>query len=243
MIHEQNAAAGLTNRILARIAGTVLEAFPGSFPGRRVDDHVGNPVRRAILELPAPAERFTGRSGRSRVLVIGGSQGALALNRIVPQALGRLQEDQRPEIVHQAGSRTLDVARAAYRDAGVEARIEPFIADMAEAYGWADLVVCRSGALTVFELAAAGVASILVPFPHAVDDHQTRNARYLADAGAALLRAESGLTPDALAADLEALLGDREQRLAMAEAARALATPRSTDRLVAACLAAAGEAA
>ena len=243
VIHEQNAAAGLTNRILARLAGTVLEAFPGSFPGRCVDDHVGNPVRRAILDLPAPAERFANRNGALRVLVIGGSQGALALNRIVPQALGRLPDGQRPEIVHQAGSRTLDTARAAYAQAGVEARIEPFIADMADAYAWADLVVCRSGALTVFELAAAGVGSVLVPFPHAVDDHQTRNARYLADSGAALLRAESALTPDSLAADLETLLGDRRQLLTMAEAARALATPRSTDRLVAACLAAAGEAA
>lgn len=241
VIHEQNAAAGMTNRILSRLADTVLEAFPGGFPDRRADDHVGNPVRRDILNLPAPAERFANRSGPARVLVIGGSQGALSLNRIVPEAIGRLAEDRRPQVLHQAGSRTIDQARAAYESAGVKARIEPFIVDMADAYGWADLVVCRSGALTVFELAAAGVGAILVPFPHAVDDHQTRNARYLSDAGAALLRPEADLDAERLAADLDALLRDTVRLVAMADAARALATPDSTDRLVAACLAAAGE--
>lgn len=221
VVHEQNAVAGLTNRVLARIATRALEAFPGSLPGART---VGNPVRAEIAALPAPAERFAGRDGALRLLVVGGSQGARALNTTLPEAIGRLSPDSRPEVLHQAGAAEADGVRAAYARAGVAARVEPFIADMAGAYGWADLVVCRSGALTVSELAAAGVGSVLVPFPHAVDDHQTRNAAWLVEAGAAELLPQSVLTPERLAETLQRL-DDRPRLLAMAAAARSRATP------------------
>lgn len=223
VIHEQNAIAGLTNRLLAPLAQRVLEAFPGTFQGRHAV-HTGNPVRRAIAELPAPEERFAQRSGAVRLLVLGGSLGARALNEIVPAALAQLSS--RPEIWHQAGSRHLDEARAHYRDAGVTARVEPFIDDMAAAYGWADLVVCRAGALTIAELAAAGVGAVLVPYPHAVDDHQTRNAAYLADAGAAVIVQQRELTRDKLR-DLLASLIDRSRLLVMAQVARRLAKPQA----------------
>ncbi len=256
VIHEQNAVAGLTNRLLAPLAQRVMEAFPGTFQGRRVLC-TGNPVRTAIAELPAPEQRFTGRSGAMRLLVLGGSLGARALNEVLPAAITQLPS--RPEIWHQAGSRHIDEARDRYRDAGVAARVEPFIDDMAEAYGWADLVVCRAGALTVAELAAAGVGAVLVPYPHAVDDHQTRNAAYLADAGAALVVQQRELTREKLAGLLLSLCGgtassphpiplprgegDLEKRfgftrarlLVMAQAARRLAQPQAAEQVAAQC--------
>ncbi len=238
VIHEQNAVAGLTNRLLAGLARRVLVAFPGSFPAGRATTATGNPVRAEIAALPPPAERFAGRAGPLRVLVLGGSQGARALNELVPAALGLLAPAERPVVRHQAGERTRAVAEAAYARAGVAAEILPFIDDMAAAYGWADLVVARAGALTVAELAAAGVAAILVPFPAAVDDHQTRNARYLVDAGAATLCPEAALTPATLAAELRR--HDRALVLARATRARALARPEATADIVAAVLAAAG---
>lgn len=219
VIHEQNATAGLTNRWLARLARRVLQAFPGTFAGATT---VGNPVRAAIRAVPAPAQRFTSRQGPARVLVIGGSQGAKALNERVPEALALLPAGERPQVRHQAG-RTLAVAQDAYRRAGVEATIEAFIEDMAAAYAWADLVVCRAGASTVAELAAAGCGAILVPFPAAVDDHQTRNGAYLESRGAARLIQESQLSAQALAQALRELLADRAKLLAMAQAARAAA--------------------
>lgn len=225
LIHEQNAIAGYTNRILARLATRVCEAFPGAFPAALGAVTTGNPVRAAIAQLPSPVVRGATHGGRPRLLVLGGSQGALALNRLVPQALALLPAANRPEVVHQAGGRMLDEAAAAYREAGVEARLEPFIDDMAAAYAAADLVVCRAGALTVAELAAAGVASLLVPFPFAVDDHQSANGRFLERAGAARVLVQATLTPESLAAELAALLPDRERLLAMALAARALARP------------------
>jgi UDP-N-acetylglucosamine--N-acetylmuramyl-(pentapeptide) pyrophosphoryl-undecaprenol N-acetylglucosamine transferase len=237
VIHEQNAVAGLTNRLLSRFARRVLAAFPGSFGPGVTATVTGNPVRADIAALPPPAERFTGRTGPLRVLVLGGSQGARALNELVPEALGLLTPAERPVVWHQAGERTRPVAEAAYARAGVAAEIHTFIEDMAGAYSWADLVIARSGALTVAELAAAGVASILVPYPAAVDDHQTRNARYLVDAGAATLLPEAGLTPAVLAAEVRrhdrTLAGER------ARAARALARPGATEAIVAACLEAA----
>jgi UDP-N-acetylglucosamine--N-acetylmuramyl-(pentapeptide) pyrophosphoryl-undecaprenol N-acetylglucosamine transferase len=235
VIHEQNAAAGLTNRWLARIAQRVLEAFPGTFAGAAT---VGNPVREAILAVPEPEARLAGRQGRPRVLVIGGSQGARALNERVPAALALLPAAERPEVWHQGG-RTLEAAQAAYRAAGVEARLERFIDDMAQAYAWADLVVCRAGASTVAELAAAGCAALLVPFPAAVDDHQTRNGEHLVRAGAALLVAEAELTPRRLADALRALLGDRARLLAMAQAARRAAWERAEAKIADAVLEAA----
>jgi len=242
VIHEQNAVAGLTNRLLAGFARDVLQAFPGAFsPGIRARV-TGNPVRADIASLPAPAARFAGRAGRLRLLVLGGSQGARALNETVAGAVALLPADRRPEIRHQAGEATRPVAEAAYRAAGVEARIHPFIEDMAEAYGWADVVLARSGALTVAELAAAGVGAILVPFPAAVDDHQTRNAAYLVDAGAATLLPQARLTASSLAAELRAYLDQPGLALTRAARARELAAPAATEAIVGACLAAALDA-
>lgn len=219
VIHEQNAAAGLTNRWLARLAQRVLEAFPGTFAGART---VGNPVRAPIRAVPAPETRLAGRAGPCRVLVIGGSQGARALNERMPEALARLPAAARPQVRHQAG-RTLEVAQAAYARAGVAATVTAFIDDMAEAYAWADLVVCRAGASTIAELAAAGCGAVLVPYPHAVDDHQTRNAGYLVGRGAAVLIPEAELDAQRLAHALGELLADRARLLAMARASRAAA--------------------
>jgi UDP-N-acetylglucosamine--N-acetylmuramyl-(pentapeptide) pyrophosphoryl-undecaprenol N-acetylglucosamine transferase len=236
VVHEQNAIAGMTNRWLARIARRVMEAFPGPFPPDRQATTVGNPVRASIAELPPPAERFAGRTGRRRLLVLGGSQGALALNQLVPQALARLPESERPEVWHQAGGQLHEAAETAYREAGITARLTPFIENMAEAYGWADLVLCRAGALTIAELAAAGVGAILVPFPFAVDDHQTANARFLERDGAALVCPQAALTAERLAMLLRELLSDRDRLLRMAEAARRLAQVDAAEQVALACL-------
>lgn len=229
VIHEQNAAAGLTNRLLARIATVVLQAFPNTFQCKA--QTVGNPVRTGFAELPAPAQRMA-HEGPATALVVGGSQGAKALNQMVPAALALMPAALRPVLRHQAG-RTLAVAQAAYAQAsGVEARVEAFITDMPAAYAAADLVICRSGASTIAELSAAGSASLLVPFPFAVDDHQTANARYLADAGAARLIQERELTPQRLASELQTLLADRAGLQRMAEAARAKAWVNATEDIV-----------
>jgi UDP-N-acetylglucosamine--N-acetylmuramyl-(pentapeptide) pyrophosphoryl-undecaprenol N-acetylglucosamine transferase len=240
VIQEQNRVPGLTNQWLSRVADRVFEAFPKSFSEKRGAITCGNPVRPEILALPAPAERLAGRTGPRRLLVVGGSLGAKVLNETVADAASSLPPKQRPLIRHQAGTLTLDAARTAYERAGVEAQVTPFIADMAEAYAWADLVVCRAGALTVSEIAAAGVASVLVPYPYAVDDHQTGNARYLSDAGAARLMPQGDLTPDSLGQALAELLSRPEVLLAMAEAARSRAEPRATERIAAACWEVAG---
>lgn len=236
LIHEQNAVAGLTNRILARFASEVYEAFPSSFGKRIAATTVGNPVRAEIAALQSPERRLADRTGAARILVLGGSQGALALNRLLPAALARLPSGCQLDVLHQAGERTIEVARAAYAEAGVEARIVTFLEDMAAAYAWADIAICRSGAITVGELAAAGLGSVLVPFPAAVDDHQTANARFLSDAGAALLLQESSIDAVSLAAALDPLLSDRSRLLAMAVAARGLAQPAALGRLADACL-------
>lgn len=235
VIHEQNAAAGLTNRLLARLAHTVLQAFPNTFKSKA--QTVGNPVRAGFAELPSPATRVAA-AGAARVLVVGGSLGAKALNQIVPQALALMPATVRPAVRHQAG-RTLAVAQANYAEAAdVQASVEAFITDMPTAYAAADLVICRSGASTIAELSAAGCASLLVPYPFAVDDHQTANARYLADAGAALLIQERELTPQRLAAELQKLLADRAALVRMSEAARSKAWTQATEDIVAALLAA-----
>lgn len=244
VIHEQNAVAGLTNRLLARIAKRVLEAFPSSFPGSIRAERVGNPVRREITSLAPPEQRFATRTGPLRVLVIGGSQGAAKLNAAVPAALAMIDAPSRPQVLHQAGERHIASARESYQKHGVNAEVRPFIDDMAAAYGWADLVICRSGALTVSELAAAGVPALFVPFAAAVDDHQTRNAKFLVDAHAGLLIAERELTPLRLANELQALLaGGRPRLLEMASKARALAITDADVRLADACIAAARGAA
>lgn len=235
VLHEQNSIAGLANRVLARVADRVLSGFPAVLDGA---EWIGNPVRADIAALPPPAERYAGRSGPLRVLVVGGSLGAAALNAAVPQALARLAPEQRPVVVHQAGERQLDALREAYAKAGVDAEQRAFIDDMAAAYAAADLVICRAGALTVAELAAAGVASLLVPFPHAVDDHQTGNARFLAARGAAYLLPQPELTPERLAGILVSL--DRNRLLQMAEHARALARPQAAAQVAEVCATLAG---
>lgn len=234
LIHEQNAVAGLTNRLLARLARCVMVAFPGSLGPKAV--LTGNPVRLEIAALPAPEQRLAGRSERLRLLVLGGSLGAQALNETVPPALAKIEPAQRPEVWHQAGARNIDEARHSYAEAGVDARVVPFIDNMAEAYSWADLVLCRAGALTIAELAAAGVGSILVPFPHAVDDHQTRNAEYLVREGAALLIPQRQLDPAQLGDLLLELGQDRGRLLDMATAARRVARPDAAERVAALCL-------
>ncbi len=236
VIQEQNSVPGLTNQWLARLADRVFEAFPGSFPAARGAIDSGNPVRVDIAALPAPAQRVAGRSGPTRLLVVGGSLGAKALNETVPAALALLAPEDRPQVRHQAGEKTLDIARTAYADAGVKAQVTAFIDDMAAAYAWADLVVCRAGALTVSEIAAAGVPAIFVPFPYAVDNHQVGNARWLSDAGAARLVIQKDLTPQGLAAQLRELLADADKRLAMAEAGRAKARPDAAERIAQACM-------
>jgi UDP-N-acetylglucosamine--N-acetylmuramyl-(pentapeptide) pyrophosphoryl-undecaprenol N-acetylglucosamine transferase len=237
VIHEQNAVAGFTNRCLAYLARVVLEAFPDSF-GRAVHARViGNPVRRDISAVSPPRERFAGRSGPMRLLVFGGSQGAARLNAVVPFALARLAGKVAFDVRHQSGERWLEEGRASYARAGVRADVRPFIDDMGEAYGWADLVICRAGALTVSELAAAGIGAVLVPFPGAVDDHQAHNAQFLVRAGAAVVIADRELTAERLAAELERLCAGRGKLLAMAERARELATPRAAQELAEACLA------
>lgn len=235
LIHEQNAIAGFTNRQLSHLATRVLEAFPGAFAPAPKVSCVGNPVRPEIAALPTPEARFADRSGALRVLVLGGSQGAVALNELVPEALALLQKNHELDIRHQAGKKHADKAQAKYAALDVKADVLPFIDDMAAMYGWADLVVCRSGALTVSEIAAAGVASVLIPYPFAVDDHQTANGRYLSEAGAALLFRQQDLTAEKLAAALAPLL-EREKLLQMAKAARALAQPQATATVVDACL-------
>ncbi|MCC5810235.1 MAG: undecaprenyldiphospho-muramoylpentapeptide beta-N-acetylglucosaminyltransferase [Ectothiorhodospiraceae bacterium] len=239
VLHEQNAVPGLTNRMLSRVADQVLCGFPADFPKGVAARVVGNPVRDAILSLPAPEERFQDREGPLRLLVIGGSLGAQVLNECVPAAVARLPEDRRPLVRHQAGERTLDVALENYRRHKVEGDVTAFIDDMASAYAWADLVICRAGALTVSELAAAGVAACLVPLPHAVDDHQSGNARFLADRQAALLLPQQELCPEHLAQLLEEYGDGRRALLAMAQRARDLVRPAAAEDVADACLEAA----
>jgi UDP-N-acetylglucosamine--N-acetylmuramyl-(pentapeptide) pyrophosphoryl-undecaprenol N-acetylglucosamine transferase len=242
VIHEQNAIAGFTNRCLAPLAREVLCAFPAAFPANVHARVIGNPVRAEIAALPPPAVRFSGRAGPIRLLVVGGSLGAATLNNTVPSALARLQEEAyntlKFSVRQQAGEKHIDAARGAYNEAGVAAEVTAFIGDMAEALGWADMIICRAGALTVSELAAAGLGAILVPYPHAVDDHQRHNAQFLVTAGAALCIRDNELTPEYLAAQLQLLCADRARLLAMAESARRIARFDAAEELLRSCLAA-----
>jgi UDP-N-acetylglucosamine--N-acetylmuramyl-(pentapeptide) pyrophosphoryl-undecaprenol N-acetylglucosamine transferase len=236
LVHEQNAISGLTNRLLAPIATVVMEAFPHSIaPGKAL--HTGNPVRKNISELYESASQPRKLHQPLHILVVGGSLGARALNDVVPQALSQLAKDSRPQVWHQTGKKNIDEAIASYKKSGVDARVVPFIEDMAEAYRWADLVICRAGAMTIAELAIAGVASILVPYPHAVDDHQTSNARYLSDNDAAIMVQQNELSVDALLAMLKDLTTSRLQQ--MAQAARSLALPHATRMVADKCMEAA----
>lgn len=229
VIHEQNAVAGLANRVLAQLADRILTGFPDTL---KKGVWVGNPLREALVKLPSPAERFAGRAGPLRLLIVGGSLGAHALNETVPRGLALLPEMERPQVIHQCGEKHLAVVQSLYDGEGITAQCTAFIADMAGAYAWADLVICRAGAMTIAELAAAGVASVLVPYPHAVDDHQTANARFLSSAGAAILLPQNELTPESIS-----LLRNlpREQLLQMAERARSLAKPLATVEVARIC--------
>lgn len=230
-IHEQNSVAGLANRVLVHLADRVLVGFPDALAK---GEFVGNPVRAEISRLAPPAERFAARSGPLRILVVGGSLGAAALNDVVPKALARIPAAARPLVTHQSGEKHIASLRANYAAAGVTAELVPFIEDMATAYAGADLVICRAGAITVAELAAAGVASLLVPFPFAVDDHQTTNAQYLVARGAAMLEPQALLSPEHLAGILGRLTRDELRQ--MAERARNVAKPDATEAVARACM-------
>lgn len=231
IIHEQNAVAGTTNKLLARIASRVLEAFPSGLPASL---QVGNPVRAEITALSEPGARIA-QQQPLRLLVLGGSLGAVAINNLVPQALALIDERQRPQVVHQTGQRHLDVTVETYQRLSVSAKVVPFIADMAAAYSDADLVICRCGALTVSEIAVAGVGAIMVPFPFAIDDHQTKNGQWLESAGAALVIQQNTLNPERLALQLMELFNQPQRLLAMAKAARRVAKPDATKRVLAVC--------
>lgn len=233
VLHEQNSVAGLANRVLCGVADRILTGFPEVL---KKGQWVGNPVRADIAALPLPAERYHDRHEQQaplHVLVVGGSLGAQALNEALPAALALLPDHERPQVVHQSGEKHLEALKAAYASAEVHANCVSFIEDMAGAYEWADLVICRAGALTIAELAAAGVASVLVPYPHAVDDHQTTNARFLAQTGAAILLPQNELTPEKLGTLIS--MG-RDQLLQMAEKARALARPDATEQVARVCM-------
>jgi UDP-N-acetylglucosamine--N-acetylmuramyl-(pentapeptide) pyrophosphoryl-undecaprenol N-acetylglucosamine transferase len=235
VIHEQNSIAGLTNRLLACLADRVLVAFPSAFqhaqdkpiPCRKAATQwTGNPVREPIARLAGGCDKYAGRQGPLRLLVVGGSQGALALNELLPKALALLPVEARPTVIHQSGKQHLDSLRGNYAAAGVVAEVRDYIEDMAALYEWCDLAVCRAGAMTVAELACAGVPAVLVPFPFAVDDHQTTNAAFLAEGGAAWLVQQKDLGAERLAALLAPLA--REQLAAMSAKAAALAKPEAT---------------
>jgi len=236
LIHEQNAVPGMSNRLLSKLASKTMAAFPDSFKTKSV--HVGNPVRKDIATIATPGERNKQRTGPLRVLVFGGSLGAARLNELVPQVFARLMKDKELVIKHQTGPGHFDQTRLNYSQQGVKAEIVEYIDDMAGMYAWADLVICRAGAMTVAELAAAGVASILVPYPYAVDDHQTLNAKYLSDAGAAILMQQKDLNVESLLKEMLPI--DRSKALDMSEKAKVLGMPDSTKLVAEACLKAGG---
>ncbi len=230
VLHEQNSVAGLVNKVLAQVSDRSFTAFPEVL---KIAEWIGNPLRPAFLAQPVPAARFAGRSGPLRLLVVGGSLGAKALNDTVPQALALIPAAERPVVVHQSGEKQIDALRAAYAQAGVEATLTPFIDDTAQAFADADVVVCRAGASTVTEIAAVGAAAVFVPFPSAVDDHQTTNARFLSDAGAAWLLPQPQLGAAGLAQLLQSLT--RSELQARADKALALRRTGAVETMVAAC--------
>ena len=239
IVHDANAVAGLANRILAHGADRILLGFPGALKGSRLHPAawVGNPLRDEIVSVAPPAVRFAERAGPLRLLVVGGSLGAAALNDALPRSLARLPRDQRPLTVHQAGERHIEQLRAAYAKAGVAAECVAFISDMAERYAWADLVVCRGGALTVAELAAVGLGAVVVPLPGAIADEQSANARFLLDAGAAILLPQADLlAPNAPLAEILGRL-TRAEALTMAQNAHRVGKRDAADRVADACIA------
>ena len=234
-LHEQNAIPGLTNKVLRYLATTTMQAFPNSFKNNNVIA-MGNPIRKDISNLASPEERMAKREGNIRLLIIGGSLGAQALNENVPQALSEISNKIQANVWHQTGKNKLDATLEIYKKLNVEAKVTEFIEDMAEAYEWADLVICRAGALTISELANAGVAAILVPYPHAVDDHQTANAAYLTKVGAAILIPQEQLIPKLKESIAELLQAGRTKLIEMAKAARELSKPNATQDVAEICL-------
>ena len=240
VVHEQNAIPGLTNRLLSHLSKCVLEAFKGSFPVTTRAIHTGNPVREEIAALAEPAERLHAHQGPLRILLVGGSLGAQALNECLPEALALLSTEERPEVWHQTGKNKYAETAQHYARLEIDARVVEFIDDMAEAYAWADVVICRAGALTISELCAAGLGAVLVPFPYAVDDHQTHNAQYLVKGDAGILLPQDELNKERLAQLLKELIGKgREQAIKFACAARNLAMPKATEHVAQLCLEAA----
>lgn len=233
VLHEQNSVAGMANRLLAHVADRMFTAFPGVLPKARRVQWVGNPLRPEFWQYPGPAERFAGRSGPLRVLVVGGSLGAQALNTVVPQALALIPPECRPVVLHQSGAKQIEALRANYAAAGVQAELTPFIHDMARAYAEADVLICRAGATTVTEVAAIGAAAVWVPFPHAVDDHQTANARFLVDQGAGWLLPQTEMSPEALSKLLQNM--ERKVLVQRSLAAKKLQKIHATEDIVAAC--------
>ena len=230
VLHEQNSVAGMANKVLSGVADRVFSAFPKVLPKA---EWVGNPMRDDFVSQPEPAQRFADRTGPLRVLVVGGSLGAQALNTVVPQALAKIPRDQRPIVTHQSGAKQIDALRAAYEEARVEAELTPFIDDTAQAFADADVVIARAGASTVTELAAVGAAAMYVPFPHAVDDHQTTNARFVVDAGGGWLVPQHELKAQDLADRLQFMT--RRTLLACAEKAYAVRQVEAVSQVVAAC--------
>jgi len=232
-IHEQNAVAGTTTRILAHLADRVLTSFECAFAPARRALMTGNPIRAQFAGVAPPQERLAGRQGRLRLTVLGGSLGAKALNDAVPLALAAMRADERPEVVHQTGRQHVEAVAATYRNLGIEAKAVAFVDDMASRLAWSDLVICRAGATTLAEIAAVGVASVLVPFPYAIDDHQTRNAQHLAESDAALLLPQRQLDPERLAGLLRGL--DQARLLQLAGNARKLGRPEAAQEVAAVC--------
>ena len=230
VLHEQNSIAGLANKVLAKVADRVLCAFPKALPNAQ---WLGNPLRSEMTASPNPEQRYKARTGPLKILVVGGSLGAQALNQLLPEALALIAEDQRPQVIHQAGEKNIADLQARYQALGVTADLRPFINDIAKAYAEADLVICRAGAMTVAEIAAVGVAAYFVPFPHAVDDHQTTNAKFLVDAGAAKMCSQKDLSAPDLAHYLQTV--ERTDLLAMASLAHTLAKPQATHDVAAVC--------
>lgn len=235
IIHEQNAKAGLTNKLLARLAKRVLEGFPTAFPAQSKVIMVGNPVRAAIENLPRPEVRFHSPRSPFHLLVLGGSLGAQALNDVLPRALAKLRQEERPVIWHQTGDKHFADAKKIYDSIGIEANLTPFVNNMAEAYSWADMVICRAGALTVAELCSAGLGAIFVPYPYAVDDHQTANADFMVNSQAAICIQQSELTDSRLADIVRELSRSPERRLTMAQAAYQLRHERVAEKIYEIC--------
>jgi UDP-N-acetylglucosamine--N-acetylmuramyl-(pentapeptide) pyrophosphoryl-undecaprenol N-acetylglucosamine transferase len=235
VIHEQNSVAGYTNRALAKIAKSVLEAFPHTFPAEPKVTTTGNPVRAELVGAPLPQARFANRQGPLRILVLGGSQGAGAINDVMLAALRDYSQKKEISIWHQAGARHYQDVKSAYEKIAVDAKVDDFINDMMSAYCWADLVICRAGALTVSEVAAVGVASVFIPYPHAVDDHQLHNSRYLERAGAAIIIIQPAFTKERLIELFNQFASDRSRLLVMAECARSFAQPKAVEQVIAQC--------